>query len=118
MPATAEVVCEIISVTRVRAGVLVPVELAVRFDGDTLQVASDWSDRKGTWLSARFYAVHELPTDWPGRGFTLAKADESHEVFVDDRGAAWDTCTCRGSERHGRCVHRDALRFLTEGGHL
>ncbi|QJW93116.1 hypothetical protein [Frigoriglobus tundricola] len=65
------------------------------------------------------YTVSEFPTDWPGRGFLLAKEtagtepeSERYSVFCAAAGPWGDTCDCKGFTYKATCKHVDAVRAL------
>ena len=71
------------------------------------------------------YAVTEFPTDWPGRGFRLAKLTtgtdpqgESYSVFCARSEPRADVCDCKGFTYKATCKHCDGVRALVAIGWL
>jgi hypothetical protein len=74
----------------------------------------------GKGRAEQIYALAEFPTPWPGRAFTLTKADgEVYSVFLSlDLNAEPHRCDCAGHTFTGRCRHLDSLLALMDDGQL
>lgn len=71
------------------------------------------------------YAIREFRADG-GRGFRFDKrgrfgdlAATAYDVFLADpaladAGIAFDSCDCKGFQRHGHCKHRDAAQDIAD----
>jgi hypothetical protein len=71
------------------------------------------------------YGVAEFPTDFAGRGCTLAKVttgtdpeSESYSVFCGRSPFTGDQCCCKGFTYNRTCKHVDAVRALLANGWL